>query len=625
MLRYIGVSWNPSELRQCATARKLANEISHGLPTLRQVFSSSGLIVFQQEGASNRPRVYPIGDTGSVVLGTLFTSELPAREIPGRVRIDEASGSALLRSRGRKLLTRYWGNYVAFLFLKETAESLLIRDPSGAVPCYVLAHQDVSIAFSHLEDCLHLGIRPLSLNRDYIAARLVMPFIQSEETGLREVAEVMPGQCVSLRAGIGQREYYWDPVKITETDVIEDVDVAVKMAREAVQGSVNAWASCHTHIMHKLSGGLDSSIVLACLRNAPSQPDITCLHHYGQTPWSDERRFARMMTSGESERIKLIEIERRAQDVQIDRVLNVSPSPCPKAGYVSHHVRRRADLAIAERESAALCSGVGGDGVFGRRKSFAAIDYVYRRGLSRGFLDVVHRTARSQGMAIWKAIPRSIYMGARARWTPHGVADEVERLTAMPLLEGNVLETFLRTGTQYLLPPWVTPEVRMPPGKVHHLKMTRMATAALDPALGPFEPESIVPLTSQPLVELFLRIPTYILTAGGKDRAIARRAFAADLPREIVARGSKANENDFLMEVYRLNQASYREVLLDGHLVNEGFLDRRKAEQILASAHDPTTKGLVPLLSWYFDVELWLRSWKTDMPTVSRAESIVMS
>src|SRR6185436_11940153 len=49
-------------------------------------------------------------------------------------------------------------------------------------------------------------------------------------------------------------------------------------------------------------------------------------------------------------------------------------------------------------------------------------------------------------------------------------------------------------------------------------------------------PEYVLPYYSQPVVELSLRIPTYLCALDGRDRAIARRAFVDDVPEKILRR-----------------------------------------------------------------------------------------
>ena len=94
-------------------------------------------------------------------------------------------------------------------------------------------------------------------------------------------------------------------------------------------------------------------------------------------------------------------------------------------------------------------------------------------------------------------------------------------------------------------------------------------------------PERTLPLLSQPLVELCLRIPTYVLIRSGRDRALARRAFANDLPAEIIARYAKGRADHHSRNILDANLAFVRELLLDGALVQKGLLNRTNLELYL--------------------------------------------
>ena len=76
-----------------------------------------------------------------------------------------------------------------------------------------------------------------------------------------------------------------------------------------------------------------------------------------------------------------------------------------------------------------------------------------------------------------------------------------------------------------LLAPEVIRDAKRSAGFLHPL--LRQPFDFYDPLGQGNEAERISPLFSQPLMELCLRIPTYVLTEGGWDRAVARRAFYA--------------------------------------------------------------------------------------------------
>jgi len=120
-----------------------------------------------------------------------------------------------------------------------------------------------------------------------------------------------------------------------------------------------------------------------------------------------------------------------------------------------------------------------------------------------------------------------------------------------------------------------------------------------------------MPLTSQPLVELCLRIPTYVLIQSGRDRALARRSFERDLPTEIVRRQAKGRADQHMRNILDANLDFVRELLLDGLLVRHGFLNRAALELYLRRECSPADFQYSEILQEHACTEAWLRSWAT--------------
>src|SRR3546814_984119 len=74
------------------------------------------------------------------------------------------------------------------------------------------------------------------------------------------------------------------------------------------------------------------------------------------------------------------------------------------------------------------------------------------------------------------------------------------------------------------------------PGKAAHVAMLARAQKSIELYPRADAPPQIVPLLSQPVVELCLSIPTWQWVHGGRDRAVARAAFAGILPDLLVER-----------------------------------------------------------------------------------------
>jgi asparagine synthase (glutamine-hydrolysing) len=274
------------------------------------------------------------------------------------------------------------------------------------------------------------------------------------------------------------------------------------------------------------------------------------------------------------------------------------PDPVNYIGWMN----AATDASLGSAHSAtALFTGAGGDPLFFEfRRWWPAADYLRLNGFDRGFAAAALDAARLGRVSIWKACALAL----AERVSPRVVARE----SSSP--SGGFFGEALRQGDQhverFVHPDLLHPD--LPVGK-------HMQTASLMHPLGyydPFEraaaPELVTPLLSQPLLELCLGLPTYLLTQGGRGRALARRAFASELPAQIATRRSKGGMEEHLKEILDSNLEFARGVLLDGQLVGRGLLDGAALEAALSGT--PTTlSGTLGQIHTFIGIELWLRRW----------------
>jgi asparagine synthase (glutamine-hydrolysing) len=512
-------------------------------------------------------------DSTTVVLGKLFKRDTPGPS-------------------SHPLLKEYWGRYVALGYSEITGRTWVLRDPSGGVPCFFASHRGALIFFSHLEDVPG----PFSLNWNYLAAYLVDPYLRHTRTGLNEVSEVLQGEYVQIEGSNFTRSLLWDPLKIAATDPLEDPATAIQEVRATISSCVAAWASSYKRIVHRISGGLDSSIVLACLSQALPSARYTCITRYDRSLWGDEREFARLAT--EHVGCELVERLQDVDKIDFDAVLAPALSPSP-TWYVLNYTHH---CLYGELSADAVFSGSGGDSIFFREPGevLPVADYLYRHPWGVRLGRVAYDTALAHQRALWNLLPAAFLHGLLRRPFDvlHDVYNDVEFVNA------DVMANVKRSGLLTL--PWLKRHERVPPGKLCHIHRMYMPDWPQRPYATDRSPDDVSPLLSQPVVELFLRIPTYLLIAGGRDRMLARRAFAQDLPLRLIARSSKGGQNSFGLQVLRRNEKRIRELLLDGRLCREGLLNRRKMEAVLASDYDSNTTGLMEILHTHLSAEIWL-------------------
>tara|TARA_R110002049_G_scaffold126933_2_gene283204 strand:+ start:148 stop:498 length:351 start_codon:yes stop_codon:yes gene_type:complete len=114
---------------------------------------------------------------------------------------------------------------------------------------------------------------------------------------------------------------------------------------------------------------------------------------------------------------------------------------------------------------------------------------------------------------------------------------------------------------------------------------------------------------SQPLIEFCLRIPTWMWPEGGINRALARSAFVAELPRGILKRTSKSGPDSFIRRSFDQHRPTIRNLLMDGLLAQHEVIDRSAVDDALNT--DVISGGdIVYRLLDLVEAESWARSWR---------------
>ncbi|MEO6279849.1 asparagine synthase-related protein [Roseateles sp.] len=561
-----------------------------------------GLQVFTTGSASGVNSVHPLLGGMGVVLGKLFRrSDLDATPVR-HFHLGGAEATRIVDSGGRALVADFWGRYVAFI-QTASGSTAVLRDRSGTLPCFRIVREGVSIVFSWLEDALRL-LAPAALpavNWDALLAQLAHGLLGGRETALEGVTEVLAGEWRDLHTD--KSTLLWSAVDIAlcgtghagEADL--GADEATRQLGRAVRSCTRAWAACYDTVLLRLSGGVDSSIVLSCLAPGAVAADVMALNYYSPGSDSDERHYARLSAARVGR--DLLEREREG-GFKVDRVLSIArmPAPVPYVGWMNAST----DASVAAAYGApALFTGAGGDPLFYEfPRWWPAADYLARNGMNTGFAAAAMDAARLGRLSVWRTALLAFKETLRPDLSARSQGG-FEGLLAPEVRQG-------KTSAQRFAHPGLASATDLPIGKY-------MQTVSLMHPLGyydPFEqaaaPELVNPLLSQPLVELCLRLPTYLLTQGGRGRALARRAFAADLPSQVINRRSKGGMEEHIKAVLAANIETIKGMLLEGQLSARGLLDRGKVEELL-SGRPTKLIGAVSEIHGLVAVEAWLARW----------------
>ena len=600
MYKFMALVWNEEVALASQAADYIRTTLKMDDVSWKAALETSGLIVLHRGDIMTRMQSIKLGNDGGVILGKMFKTSQEGDHSSINNDIEGTEERKITLSCGKHLITDYWGRYIAFLQDQNTRQISILKSPVEGFYCYYAEYHGITVYFSCLEDVKQLGLVDFSINWPHIASHLKYFKMDKIDTAFQEIYKLQPGECRQHSQGQVASSMYWNPVKIAQDNIIEDLGEAAGLLRKTVVGSVAAWADSYDRIIHKLSGGLDSSIVLACLMQSRPPNDITCLNYYPSSDKSgDERYFARQVARDYG--VELIEKELDASNVRLEGLFDISPLPTPEL-YMNAVDRCGYEASLAEEVGAeVLFAGEGGDGIFFQPRShFLTSDYLQTHGPNLGLLPIALNNARLMKKSLWWILY-------------HAVKDRLFNLNDVELMaDSHQVSRLLNADAMQAIKyedtfnPLIMRDKHLTNGKRLHISMCELPNIYCYSAKPSDFLESCYPLLSQPIIECVLRFPSYILTTGARDRGLARMAFKNDLPTQVLKRESKGGIQNYAAEIVEGNISFIREVLLDGILVKEKLLNRAALEQALGERHAVINAETVNILR-HVCTEVWFR------------------
>lgn len=592
MSGFVVLAWPPESAEASARAEMLSEDLSAD-DRWRPAAAASGLAVWARAGG--RLPVRWLSGARGVLIGDLHPR-------PGTVRAPEAFLDELLAAEPetacRRLTAGAWGSYVA-VFGHGAGAARAYRDPSAAIEALAWRRGGVEVVASGLED-LPPGLWPdrLALDWGAIARLLRAPGRSALESPLEGVRPLAAGVLQPL-ADAGSGPTIWSPVSFLAEGPIAPGEAAAAL-RACVDAVTASQCAMHERLLVELSGGLDSAVVGGALVAAGlGGRGVAWLNYFDGRPEGDERPYARAVAAGLG--VPLTEVPLTVDPLEPGDLADLARGVRPPVTALG----RRHDRDVAARARAAgagaVLTGQGGDAAFFQMPSpLILADALRRNGaaaLRSGLAGDLARWSRKSAWAVLAEARRGLRRPAPLPIPP-----------ALPGLSPDVIP---------LEHPWVTAAAGAPPAKRLHVASLAAAPLYAGDSCRRRAAEILRPLYAQPVLELVLSIPAEVLAAGGRDRALARQAFADRLPGAVRARRGKGSLGPYYADVVLASLDWLRPHLLDGVLCDSGLVDRGALAAALTPESIAWRGGANSLLVAAL-TESWVRHWQGRAPDSAR-------
>jgi asparagine synthase (glutamine-hydrolysing) len=428
---------------------------------------------------------------------------------------------------------------------------LLARDQMGVKPLYYAECPDSFVFASELRAVLASGLVCREISPSGLVGFLLLGSVPNPLTIYQGVSALRPATRMRLSPACPDRaieETYWR-LSAREAEPANTSE-AVERIGALLAESVRVRLVSDVPLGAFLSGGLDSSSVVALMRQASGGPIRTCSMTF-EEPGYSEAQYARAVADavGTDHYERVVTADEIVQE--FDGILDSLDQPSIDGvnTYFVAQTARQAGLTVA-------LSGLGGDELFGGYpNTFKQVPQMLRAlrlvqavpggtAMSRVALDILpgRRWTRVRDALDWPASPASAYLTRRGLFSP----DEVRVLVSPPVWQAGVkgfdpvrhvaeraddgegTSTFGRRPFE-----WISrAELRT---YTHHQLLRDTDVMSMAHSL-----EVRVPFLDVKLVEAVLRLPTALKVNGLEGpKPLLKRAMGDQLPAVVRQRRDK--------------------------------------------------------------------------------------
>src|SRR3954470_1525236 len=216
--------------------------------------------------------------------------EAQGHRIPGHG--DTALIPHLYEEHGTGFVERLEGMFALALWDASRQRLVLARDRLGKKPLLYATLPDGTFAFaSELKALLQLPELPRELDLAALDAYLALQYVPGTATPLKGVSKLAPGHLLVLEGGTVTVERYWQ-AQARAPEGISSRDDWLEAVRETVTAAVRERMVADVPVGALLSGGIDSSVVVALMAGAHPEPVHTFSVGFADSRY-DERLYAR--------------------------------------------------------------------------------------------------------------------------------------------------------------------------------------------------------------------------------------------------------------------------------------------------------------------------------------------
>ena len=254
---------------------------------------------------------------------------------------------------------KYLNGMFAFAIWDKKDEALFIaRDRLGIKPLYYYFDNQCFVFASEIRALLASDFVPRQLDKKALRDYLSFQSVYAPATIIKNVSQLMPGQYAVVSAMGLEKTFYWCAETSPNGFEIPTKEAAQKKVKELLSASIERRMVSDVPLGAFLSGGIDSSAVVALMAQASDRPIDTFTVSFAEKQF-DESRFADIIAQKYNTNHTTIRLTPDDFLKELPAALDAMDAPSGDGlnTYIVSKVTKEAGITVA-------LSGLGGDELF---------------------------------------------------------------------------------------------------------------------------------------------------------------------------------------------------------------------------------------------------------------------
>ena len=219
--------------------------------------------------------------------------ELQKKNFSFKTNSDTEVILAAYQAWGVDCVKHFNGMWAFALWDKQNERLFCSRDRVGEKPFFYSVYENTFIFGSEIKSIFRYGI-PRQINEEMLDIYLCLTYIPAPHTFFKDIFKLEPGYSLIIENGNLKKTQYWDVEFINEKNSRHDEENILEEFEELFYDSIKIRMRSDVPFGAFLSGGLDSSSVVAAMSKLSTRPVKTCTIGFASKDY-DERMLARLV------------------------------------------------------------------------------------------------------------------------------------------------------------------------------------------------------------------------------------------------------------------------------------------------------------------------------------------